>query len=97
MIEKEKIKHIAQLARLKLKEKELAALGKDLQTILKYVDQLKKVDISGVELKEEAEEEEALREDKVKSALSSAKDLLALAPSRKGTYISVKSVFKHGN
>ena len=94
MIEKEEIQHIAQLARLKLKKEELESLGKDLETILEYVDQLKKLDVSGVELKEEAEAE-SLREDKVETALSSAKDLQSLAPSRKDTYISVKSVFQN--
>ncbi len=97
MIDKKSIEHIAQLARLKLEKKEWKALEKDLMAILQYVDKLKEVDISQVELKKEAEEK-TLREDKVETALSQSKDLLSLAPAREKNYISVKSVFKqYGN
>jgi len=43
------IKHIANLARLELTEKELAKYGSQLSAILGYIDQLQEVDTSGVE------------------------------------------------
>lgn len=96
MIDKKSLEHIAELARLKLEAKELKSLEKDLVAILHYVDQLKKVDVSQVELGEEAEER-VLREDKAKESLSKAEQLISLSPAQKKTYIAVKSVFKHGN
>ena len=93
MINQESIKHIAQLARLKFSEEDLKNLENDLSLILKYIDQLKQVDIANVELGEEAEEKH-LRQDVVAPSLSSREKLLSLTPSRKGQYVSVKSVFK---
>ena len=43
------IKHIADLARLDLTEKELAKYGSQLSAILGYIDQLQEVDTTGVE------------------------------------------------
>ena len=49
MITKEAVKHIAQLARLGLSEKEIGKYQKELSSILDYVEKLKRVDVSGVE------------------------------------------------
>jgi aspartyl-tRNA(Asn)/glutamyl-tRNA(Gln) amidotransferase subunit C len=43
------INYVADLARLELSADEKARLGAQLGDILKYVDQLKEVDVSGVE------------------------------------------------
>jgi aspartyl-tRNA(Asn)/glutamyl-tRNA(Gln) amidotransferase subunit C len=43
------INYVADLARLELSADEKAQLGAQLGDILKYVDQLKEVDVSGVE------------------------------------------------
>ena len=93
MINQENMKHIAQLARLKFSEEDLKDLENDLGLILKYIDQLKQVDITRVELGEEAEEKH-LRQDIVMPSLSSREKLLSLTPSQREQYISVKSVFK---
>ncbi len=45
----EQIKHIADLARLELSDKEIKLYGGQLSDILSYVDQLKEVDTAGVE------------------------------------------------
>lgn len=94
MMDKETIKHIAQLSRLKLEDKDEQKLGKDLVSILDYIDQLKKVDVSQVELGEEAEVM-SLRKDEAQPPLSEADQLLSLAPSRQDRYIKVQSIFKH--
>lgn len=55
MIKKEEIKHIADLAKLKLKEKEVKKYQKELAQILDYVSQLQKIP-----LKDEKESKEIL-------------------------------------
>lgn len=92
MMDKKEIEHIAQLSHLQLKDKDLEKLGQDLVSILDYIDQLKKIDISKVELGEEAEKM-SLREDRVQLPLSEASQLLALAPSSQGPHIKVQSIF----
>jgi len=96
MIKEKEVKYLAQLARLELTEKNIQKLEKDLVSILDYIDQLKEVDVSQVELGEEAEER-SLRKDEVQLSLSEADRLLSLAPSRQDRYIKVKSIFKHGS
>ena len=49
MITLEEIKHLADLARMDLKEEELVKLQKEMDLILEYVSQLEKVDVSGLE------------------------------------------------
>lgn len=49
MLAKKDVQHIAKLARLGLSQRETEALRKDLASILKYVEKLKKVDIKAVE------------------------------------------------
>ena len=46
---KQEIQHIANLARLELTEKELEKYGSQLSDILSYIDQLKEVDVTGIE------------------------------------------------
>ena len=48
-LSKQDIKHIANLARLELSEKELDKYGKQLSDVLGYIDQLQEVDTKGVE------------------------------------------------
>jgi aspartyl-tRNA(Asn)/glutamyl-tRNA(Gln) amidotransferase subunit C len=48
-LDKQEIKHIAELARLHLTDKEMETYGSQLTDILSYIDQLKEVDTTGVE------------------------------------------------
>ena len=48
-LDKKEIEHIANLARLKLTDKELKVYGEQLSHILNYIDQLKEVDTTGIE------------------------------------------------
>jgi len=96
MIKEKEVKYLAQLARLELTEKDIQKLEKDLVSILDYIDQLKEVDVSQVELGGEAEAM-SLRKDEAQLPLSEADQLLSLAPSRQDRYIKVKSIFKHGS
>lgn len=96
MIKEKEVKYLAQLARLELAERDLPKLEKDLASILNYVGQLKEVDVSKVEGKRKWPEANQ-RPDKAEPGLSTADQLLSLAPSIQDRCIKVKSVFKHGS
>lgn len=49
MITKQQVEHIAKLARIQLKEKEIGKFRKELSSILDYFDLLKKADTSKTE------------------------------------------------
>jgi len=49
MISKKQVKHIAKLAKISLKEKEIEKFQKELSKILDYIEKLKEVDIENVE------------------------------------------------
>ena len=91
------IKHIASLARLELTEKEEEKLKKELSSILDYVEQLNKVDTSGVEpLYQTTGLVNSTREDKHRGdfKLDESLDakLIGQAPSKENRFIKVKSV-----
>jgi len=46
---KQEIEHVAKLARLELTEEEIEKFGSQLSGVLDYIDQLKEVDVTGVE------------------------------------------------
>lgn len=48
-INKEDIKHIAELSRLKLSEEEISKLGNELGAILNYIEKLNEVDTKNIE------------------------------------------------
>ena len=71
MVSKEDIKYIAQLCKLKFSEEELESFKDDFYEILKYVDQLGKVDTEGVEPTYHVSSKvQPLREDIAKESLS---------------------------
>jgi len=49
-ITRDEIKHIAELARLKLSEEEIKKLGGELSSILEYIEMLKEVKTEGAEI-----------------------------------------------
>lgn len=94
MISKTEVKHIAKLARLGLTESEIEKFQKELSKILDYFEQLKEVDISGVEpTSHSIFIENVMREDKAQiQELETRKELVEAAPEVKGGYIKVKSI-----
>ncbi|MER3581523.1 MAG: Asp-tRNA(Asn)/Glu-tRNA(Gln) amidotransferase GatCAB subunit C, partial [Patescibacteria group bacterium] len=65
MIDKEKVKHLALLARLTLNDEEIEALTKDLNNILNYVEKINELNLEGLEPLYNLLEELPLREDKI--------------------------------
>lgn len=94
MISKKEVEHIAQLARIAIKQKEIQKMRKELSKILDYFDKLKEIDIEGVEptshsllLQNVMRKDEQLISDKRQAA-----KLLELAPQTSKGFLKVKSV-----
>jgi aspartyl-tRNA(Asn)/glutamyl-tRNA(Gln) amidotransferase subunit C len=94
MISKEKVKHIAKLARLALSEKEVEKYQKELSKILEYIEKLKEVDVSGIEpVFHPLKIKNVMREDvEVKKQVNQIKKLIELMPEKKEGYLKVKKV-----
>ena len=92
MLSKDEVKHIAALARVGLSDEDIEKFQKDLSGILDFVEQLKEVDVSGVE---PAAHITGLinrtREDKVDN-FANKEGVVKLFPEEKDGYDKVKSV-----
>lgn len=92
MISKDEVKHIASLARIGLDEKELEKYSKDLSSILDWVEQLKEVDVSGIEPTAHITGlENVTREDKVED-FTNKNAIRKLFPEEKDGFDKVKSI-----
>jgi len=90
------VRHIANLAQLKLAPEDVARYATQLSSILEYVAQLKTVDVSGVEpMAHPLPLQNAMREDEPTPALT-LEQVLALAPAKDGPYITVPKVRDNG-
>ena len=86
------VEHIARLARLHLSPEEIDAYTRELTVILEYVDQLRAVDTTGVEPREQfITAENVFRDDVVKPSLP-REQALANAPDHDGEYFHVPKV-----
>jgi aspartyl-tRNA(Asn)/glutamyl-tRNA(Gln) amidotransferase subunit C len=95
MISKEKVQHIANLARIGLTEREIKKFQKELSAILDYVEKLKEVNIDAIEpTSHSILVENVMRKDEiVKNKEDENIKLLKLSPEIKESYLKVKSIF----
>ena len=96
-ITEKEVEHIAELARIKLAEKEKDKMTKELGAILGYIDKLKEVNTEGVEpIAHIAGLTDVFRSDDnpKEPASENIKRLMEQAPSEKDGYVKVKSVFE---
>ncbi len=94
MIDKKKIQHLAQLARIKIEKKEEEKFQKELSSILGYIDILKEADASFVSDFLDLEKC-SMREDQVFEVSDNQKRKIKEQFSEKEkNYLKVKSVFK---
>ena len=93
-ISQDQVRHIAQLARLHLKDEEVAKFATQLSGIFEYVDQLNEVDTEGVEPTSQVTGlENVTRKDEITS-FCDPQDLLSCSPlPKEKNQIKVKSVF----
>jgi aspartyl/glutamyl-tRNA(Asn/Gln) amidotransferase C subunit len=97
MIFKEKVEHIARLARISLSLKEKEKYQKELSSILDFIEKLKKVDVSKTEPGfHPLFIENKMREDKVKDKKMNIKSqkLINSAPLKEDRFIKVKRVLE---
>jgi aspartyl-tRNA(Asn)/glutamyl-tRNA(Gln) amidotransferase subunit C len=93
MISKEEVKHIAELARIGVSEKDVEKFSRDLSAVLDWIEELKKADIEGIsEVSHISGMENSVREDKVEKFLEAEK-IIELFPEKKERYDKVKSIF----
>ncbi|MCM8796173.1 MAG: Asp-tRNA(Asn)/Glu-tRNA(Gln) amidotransferase subunit GatC [Candidatus Omnitrophica bacterium] len=93
-IDKEIVKYLAHLSRIKLEPKELEKLSRQLQDIVDFIDKLKKVDISEIEPTSHILPiSNVLREDSARTSLPRDK-VLENAPQRHGDFFSVPRVIE---
>jgi len=95
MIDKEQVKHIASLARLKLEDKEVEQFSKELSEVLSYVEKLNEIDFSDVSPTLSATSDvNVFRNDEEPDEQSEemTKKLLDSAPDNEDGYIKVKAI-----
>ena len=91
-ITQDEVRHIATLSRLKLSDDEIRAHARELAAIIGYVNQLKEVDVEGVEPTAHAVHiRNVFREDVVRPSLD-PDQALANAPQRDSSFFKVPKV-----
>ena len=100
MLTDKEVRHIAELARIKISAKEEKSLKKDLSSILEYINKLNEVDTTGVEplyqttgLVDSFRDDEPRGEFKMDENLN--EKLIGQAPHSQNRFIKVKSVLSH--
>ncbi len=95
MITLPELEKLATLARIKLTDDDKSSLIKEFDSILSYVDQLKKVDVSLDTEGRVGAVKNVARPDEVHSTSSTDReDLLNEAPDREGDFIAVKKMIE---
>ncbi|OQX95292.1 aspartyl/glutamyl-tRNA(Asn/Gln) amidotransferase subunit C [candidate division KSB1 bacterium 4572_119] len=94
MLKKKDVEKIAKLARLRFSEDEKENMARELSKILEYVDKINELDLDDVKSGSDVfEQTNGLREDKIKSGLTT-EEALQNAPARHGQFFSVPKVIK---
>lgn len=87
------VHHVAQLARLRLSDEELASMQKQLSAIIDYINTLQEVDVTGVEPTAQVTGlTSVLREDVVAPPLPRER-VLANAPDQRDGMFRVRAIF----
>ena len=94
-IEKKVTKKIAFLARIGLTEKEEEQFSEDLSNILKWMEELKKIDVKGIEPLRNVNEMQLIERNDAKVLKSINQDeLLSNAPEKNGKFFTVPKVIE---
>ncbi|MFA6404854.1 MAG: Asp-tRNA(Asn)/Glu-tRNA(Gln) amidotransferase subunit GatC [Candidatus Paceibacterota bacterium] len=95
MITVKEIEYLAGLARIKLSKDDEKSLVKEFDSILGYIDQLKKVEVSTDVSSRVGMVKNVMREDKaLPISLENREQLLDEAPDREGDFIAVKKIIE---
>ena len=92
MLTKDEVVKLAKLARIHLTEKDVEKFQKDISAVLEYIDELKKVDVSGAqEVFEVTGLVNVQREDKAVAA-DNHQEIFSQAPEMKDGFYKVKAI-----
>lgn len=93
MITINELEHLAVLSRIKLTEEDKKSLIKEFDSILGYIDQLKKVDVTMSAEGRVGAVKNIMRQDRPEPVSSDDRErLLNEAPDREGDFIAVKKI-----
>lgn len=93
---KDQVKHVAKLANLPLTEKEEEKYAEQLSEILEYIDQLNKIDTTGIEPTFNVSgQENVMRKDETESSLLQEEVLQNASKKERGFFVT-KGVFDNG-
>lgn len=93
MITVQELEHLAKLCRIKLSDQDKKSLATEFDSILGYVDQLKKVQVKLDEEGRVGAVKNVMREDKDRTISEADREaLLSLAPDREGDFVAVKKI-----
>lgn len=93
MITKAEVKHIAELARIGVSEKEVEKFSRELSAVLDWIEELKEVDIAKIsEVSHISGTKNSLKEDRIERFIPTEK-IIELFPEKKERYDKVKSIF----
>lgn len=95
MITTQELEHLATLSRIKLSDEDKKALVKEFDSILAYIDQLKKVDVSMDAEGRVGAVKNVSRADEARPVSSADRErLLDEAPDREKDFIAVKKIIE---
>lgn len=93
MISAKDIEKLASLARIKIEDEEKEQFGKEIDSILGYVNQIKEANVSLDQSERVGDVKNVLRDDTHPHEAGAFKDkILNEAPAREGDYIKVKKI-----
>lgn len=92
MLTREEVVKLAELARIELSQQEVEKFQQQLSTVLEYINELNKVDVTGIsEVFEVTGLVNIQREDKVVTA-NNRDEIFSQAPEMKDGYFKVKAI-----
>lgn len=92
MLSKDEVKHIAELARIGVNEKEVEKLTTDLSAVLDWMKELETADVAGVSPTARVNETENISREDWVHVFESREKIVELFPEKKNGYDKVRSV-----
>ena len=93
-ISKEQVKKVAKLARLQLNDEQIGHHSEQLEKILKYIDQLEKINTDNVPCTTRAIEVVNVLRNDINHKFEENESILDLAPSREENFFKVPNIIK---
>ena len=92
--DKKNLLKLGKLARISIKDDKLDSLGEDLNSILKFVDQLQEIKTDQVDPTSNSLEQKLLSRDDIVEKINEAEDILANAPEQEMNFYVVPKVIE---